>query len=74
MTKALNWCHIAKAFIDLLINLPTDVKINIVCTGELSTKIGIVWFLKYNVIRKINLRPGACHLHCVNVITSCIAL
>ena len=47
MTKTLNWCRIAKVFIDLLINSLTYVKINIICIRELSTKIGIVWFLEY---------------------------
>ena len=70
-TKAFNWCHIAKVFVDLLINSPTDVKINIICIRKLSTKIGIVWFLGYNAVRKTNLRLGASYIHCVSVITSC---
>ena len=64
----------AKAFIDLFINLLIDVKINVICIRELSTKIGMIWFLEYNMVRKINLRPGTSHIHCVNVITSCIVL
>lgn len=71
---ALNWCHIAQTLIDLLIDLPADIKINIICIGELGTKVGLVWFLEYSTIRKRNRRIRTSHLRCVNAITSCIAL